>query len=41
MIQRRDQNKRNFSARRENTKTEIDKSQVTCYGCYKTGHYKN
>lgn len=41
MIQRRDQNKRNFPARKENTKTEFDKSQVTCYGCYKLGHYKN
>jgi len=41
MIQRRDQNKRNFPTRKENTKTEIDKSQVTCYGCYKLGHYKS
>jgi hypothetical protein len=41
MIHRRDQNKRNISARKENTKTEVDKSQVTCYGCYKLRHYKN
>jgi len=41
MIQRRDQNKRNFPTRKENAKTEFDKSQVTCYGCYKLGHYKS
>jgi len=35
-LQRIIQNKRNFPSRRENTKTEIDKSQITCYGCYKT-----
>jgi len=41
MIQRRDQNKRNFPVRKENAKIEIDKSQVTCYSCYKLEHYKS
>jgi len=32
---------KNFPARKENAKAEIDKSQITCYGCFKLGHYKN
>jgi len=41
MKQKINQNKRNFPARKENAKTEVDKSQVICYGCYKMGHYKS
>jgi len=39
MIKRRDQIKRYFPNRKD--KKEVDKSQVTCYGCNKQGHYKN
>nr|XP_027192719.1 uncharacterized protein LOC113787763 [Cicer arietinum] len=38
MMRRRDQIKKGFQNR--NPKTEIDKSQVTCFGCNKLGHYK-
>jgi len=41
MIRRRDQIKRYFPTRRDNSKREVDKSQVTCYGCNNKGHYKN
>jgi hypothetical protein len=41
MMKRRDQIKRYFPNRRDNSKREVDKSQVTCYGCNKQGHYKN
>jgi len=41
MIRRRDQIKRYFPNRKENPKGDTDKSQVTCYGCNKQGHYKN
>jgi len=40
MIKRRDQIKRYFPTRRDNSKREVDKSQVTWYGCNKQGHYK-
>jgi len=38
IIQKSNQNRRNFPARKENTKTETDKSQVTCYECNILGH---
>ena len=41
MMRRRDQIKRYFPNRRDNSKKEADKSQVTCYGCNKQGQYKN
>jgi acyl-CoA hydrolase len=41
MMKRRDQIKRYFPNRKDNSKREVDKSQVTCYGCNKQGHYKN
>ena len=41
MMRRRDQIKKYFPNKKDNTKGEIDKSQVTCFGCNKLGHYKN
>jgi len=41
MMKRRNQIKRHFPTRRDNSKREVDKSQVTCFGCNKLGHYKN
>jgi len=41
MIRRRDQIKRYFPTRRDNSKREVDKRQVTCYRCNNKGHYKN
>ena len=41
MMRRRDQIKRYFPNKKDNSKREVDKSQVTCYGCNKQGHYKN
>jgi hypothetical protein len=41
MMKRRNQIKRYFPTRRDNSKKEVDKSQVTCFGCNKLGHYKN
>lgn len=41
MMKRRHQIKRYFPAKRDNSKKEVDKSQVTCYRCKKQGHYKN
>ena len=41
MMRRRDQIKKYFSNKKYNTKGEVDKSQVTCFGCNKLGHYKN
>jgi len=40
MMRRRDQIKRYFPNKKDNSKKEVDKSQVTCYGCNKQGHYK-
>ena len=40
-MMRRDQIKRYFPNRRDNSKKKVDKSQVTYYGCNKEGHYKN
>jgi len=40
-MRRRDQIKKYFSNKKYNTKGEVDKSQVTCFGCNKLGHYKN
>jgi hypothetical protein len=39
-MKRRDQIKINFSDRKDFPKTEVDKSQITCYGCNKLRHYK-
>jgi len=41
MMKRRNQIKKYFLTRRDNSKREVDKSQVTCFGCNKLGHYKN
>jgi len=41
MMRRRDQIKRYFPNRKDNSNGEVDKSQVTCFGCNKQGHYKN
>jgi hypothetical protein len=41
MMRRRDQIKKYFPNKKDNSKGEIDKSQVTCFGCNKLGHYKN
>jgi hypothetical protein len=41
MMRRRDQIKKNFSFRKDNSKNDFDKSQVTCFGCNKLGHYKS
>jgi len=40
-MRRRGQIKRYFSNKRDNSRKEVDKSQVTYYGCNKQGHYKN
>ena len=37
----RNQIRKKFPNTNNNTRTEADKSQVTCYGCNKTGHYKS
>jgi len=34
----RNQIRKNFPNTNNSTKTEADKSQVTCFGCNKTGH---
>jgi len=41
LMRRRDQIKRYFPNKKDNSKGEVDKSQVTCYGCNKLRHYKN
>jgi len=41
MMMRRNQIRKKFPNTNNNTRTEADKSQVTCYGCNKTGHYKS
>jgi len=41
MMKRRNQIKRYFPTRRDNSKKKVDKIQVTCFGCNKQGHYKN
>ena len=38
---RRNQIKKKFPHTNNSTRTETDKSQVTCFGCNKTGHYKS
>ena len=40
MMLRRNQIRKKFPNTNNNSRTEVDKSQVTCYGCNKTGHYK-
>jgi len=40
-MKRRNHMKRYFSTRRDNSKKEVGKSQVTCFGCNKQSHYKN
>ena len=40
MLRRRDQNKKGFLNKKENFKIEVDKSQITCFGCNKQGNYK-
>jgi len=41
MMLRRNQITKKFPNTNNNTKTEADKSQVTCFGCNKIGHYKS
>ncbi|CAJ2659626.1 unnamed protein product [Trifolium pratense] len=41
MLRRRDQIRRNFSSGKDMQKNDFDKSQVTCFGCNKLGHYKS
>lgn len=41
MMLRRNQIRKKFPKTNISIKTEADKSQVTCYGCNKTGHFKN
>jgi hypothetical protein len=41
MLRRRDQIRKNFSIGKDNSKNDFDKSQVTCFGCNKPGHYKS
>jgi len=41
IMRRRDQIKKYFPNKKDNTKGEVDKSQVTFFGCNKLGHYKN
>jgi len=41
MMLRRNQIRKKFPNTNNNTRTEADKSQVTCFGCNKTGHYKS
>ena len=41
MMMRRNQIRKKFPNTNSNTKTEADKSQVTCFGCNKAGHYKS
>ena len=41
MMLRRNQIRKKFPNTNNSTRTEADKSQVTCFGCNKTGHYKN
>ncbi|XP_039686973.1 bromodomain-containing protein DDB_G0278469-like [Medicago truncatula] len=41
MMLRRNQIRKKFPNTNMSTKTEADKSQVTCFGCNKTGHYKS
>jgi len=40
MMLRRNQIRKKFPNTNNSSRTEVDKSQVTCYGCNKTGHYK-
>jgi len=41
MVMRRNQIRKKFSNTNNNTRAEADKSQITCFGCNKTGHYKS
>jgi len=41
MMMRRNQIRKKFPNTNSNTKTEAGKSQVTCFGCNKAGHYKS
>ncbi|XP_039683064.1 uncharacterized protein [Medicago truncatula] len=41
MMMRRNQIRKKFPNTSNNNRTETDKSQVTCFGCNKTGHYKS
>jgi len=41
MMITRNQIRKMFPNTNNNTKTKADKSQVTCFGCNKTGHYKS
>ncbi|XP_073225686.1 uncharacterized protein [Cicer arietinum] len=40
MMRRKDQSKKGFPNKKENPKIEVDKSQITCFGYNKLGHYK-
>jgi len=41
MMMRRNQIRKKFPNTINNTRTEADKTKVTCFGCNKTGHYKS
>jgi len=41
MMMRRNQIRKKFPNTNNSTRTESDKSQVTCFGCNKTGHSKS
>ncbi|AES97237.2 hypothetical protein MTR_5g047470 [Medicago truncatula] len=41
MMMRRNQIRKKFPNTNNNTRTEADKTKVTCFGCNKTGHYKS
>jgi len=41
MMMRRKQIRKKFPNTNNSTRTEADKSQVTCFGCSKTVHYKS
>jgi hypothetical protein len=41
MMMRRNQIRKKFPNTSNNTRTEAHKSQVSCFGCNKTGHYKS
>jgi len=41
MMMTRNQIIKKFPNTNNNPRTEADKSQVTCFGCNKTGHYKS
>ncbi|MCI30712.1 phytoalexin-deficient 4-2 protein, partial [Trifolium medium] len=41
LMMRRNQLKKSFQGKRNDSKSEVDLSKIQCYGCNQFGHYKN